>query len=249
MLASTMHAAPPFGDLTPLVEALDRGAPVLDAAGMEPVRLILTGTAFFPVGRGLVRRSDWSLSDKPVMVLGQDFGTQAYVDALDKFGREEYVNSQTWRELRDLLPAARIPLEACFFTNVYMGLRREGPMVGVLPAARNAAYRAWCAEFLRLQLSVQRPQMVIVLGMEPARFFGSVFEVGAWNGKVSYKTLQAAEAQVQKVEMPHGEVSAVVIPHPSFLHANGGRCAWRGTVGRAALVRMLGDVFEASVPQ
>lgn len=212
---------------------------------MEPAHLLLSGMAFFPIGRGLVAPRDFTISDKPVMVLGQDFGTVEYVRRLDEEGRTEEVNSQTWRELRQLLPASGIPLEDCFFTNVYMGLRKAGNMVGVLPASKNVVYRAWCEGFFRLQLSIQRPRMIVVLGMEPARFVGRIFpEVGVWNARATFTQLQTNGQLARTISAEHGDVAVVVIPHPSFLHANQHRCKWHGISGRPALERMLTDVFS-----
>lgn len=249
VLSAQEMSAKNFGELTTLIRALDAGEQVLRDAGMQPARLLVSGTAFFPVGRGLAQRDDYRISNKPVMVLGQDFGTVAYVEALDQRGREDFVNSVTWRELRDLLPKSGILLEECFFTNVYMGLRRDGPMVGVLPAAKNAAYRAWCADFLRLQLSLQKLRMIIVLGMEPARFVASVFsDAAAWM-KASYKSLQESGELVQTLRFDWGATKTVVIPHPSFLHANQHRCRWEDAAGREALERMLGDVFAAALEE
>ncbi len=214
---------------------------------MAPVAGGLAGTAFFPAGRGLVRPGDTTISAKPVMVLGQDFGTVSYVEGLSEAGRTEEVRSVTWRELADLLPKSGIGLDECFFTNAYMGLRVEGPMVGALRARKHATYRAWCEEFFGLQLQTQRPRMIVVLGMQPAYFLAEMFsELSAWKEGVSYKRLQEGGAQVKRFGTVYGPVAAVVIPHPSFLHANGHRCAWKEATGRPALERMLADVWKVS---
>lgn len=212
---------------------------------MEPAVLQLKGTAFFPVGRGLVQAGDCTLQDKQVMVLGQDFGTVAYLQQRLLKGRDNEVDSTTWRELCDLLPEAGIPLQACFFTNAYMGLRKEGPMVGALPAGKNSAYRIWCERFWRLQFRGQRPTLLVVLGKEPARFLGRIVpELAAWDSARTYADLQQREETILPFDFEGRPGLAVTIPHPSFLHANAGRCRWRGETGRRALEAMLREAFQ-----
>lgn len=42
-----------------------------------------SGFAFFPYGDGIISKGANSIPEKCIMVLGQDFGTQAYVDKQD----------------------------------------------------------------------------------------------------------------------------------------------------------------------
>jgi len=50
---------------------------------MEKNKSYLKGLGFFPGGRGLYKETDENISDKTIMVLGHDFGTQPYFDSLN----------------------------------------------------------------------------------------------------------------------------------------------------------------------
>src|SRR5205823_522257 len=94
--------------------------------GVVPVHRAVTGTAFFPGGYGLWRRSTESqLPEFPVertMVLGQDFDSEAgYLRTLLRDGPE---SNATWRNLLPFLHEVGISPETCFFTNLFMGLRK-----------------------------------------------------------------------------------------------------------------------------
>ena len=85
-------------------------------SGMVPVPEMMN-FGFFPGGRGTYDGS-FSLDKKNIMVLGQDFGTESYYKKWRETGesKEKYTR---------ILNKANVDLNACFFTNAYMGLRNE----------------------------------------------------------------------------------------------------------------------------
>ena len=94
--------------------------------GVIPVPKRLEGAGFFPSSAGLwgIKPNDL-LPPMPiggVMILGHDWGTEAYYNQ-ELANCSENLQSPTPRTLLWLLVQVNIPVHACFFTNVYMGLR------------------------------------------------------------------------------------------------------------------------------
>jgi hypothetical protein len=97
---------------------------------------------------------------------------------------EEY--SPTWRNLRVLLDQAAIDLDAVFLTNFIVGFRRQGFSTGPSPALASPAYLQASAQFFLYQLSIQRPRLIITLGVQPLVLLGLVSEF------VLYRTVSLA---------------------------------------------------------
>src|SRR6476620_10366128 len=124
-------------------------------AGIVTVPSQIPGLAFFPGGRGVYQEGGRSeLPDFPfhqVMVVGQDFDTLKNFRKSSQHG-EENRDVGTWGNLLPLLDRAGIPRTACFFTNVYMGLRTTGKNSGPFIGSRSEAFRATCQSFFLRQL-------------------------------------------------------------------------------------------------
>src|SRR5690242_9461147 len=120
-------------------------------AGVVAPRGRISGTAFFPGGWGLWgTAADQDVPPMPiggVMVLGHNFDSEVgFAYSLSHEG--EKLKGPTWRTLRRVLTQARIALEACFFTNAYMGLKAGSEPTGKFPGAQNAAFVSRCQWFL-----------------------------------------------------------------------------------------------------
>lgn len=142
--------------------------------GLEPVPRALVGQGFFPGGDGLWRDADPEALRRPspytfpvggIMFLGNDFGTLA---RFPKSGL--YENVPTWRWLRERLDHAGLPGWLGFYTNAYLGLRSDRSALA--HPMDHPGYRAACAEYLAVQLRIQMPKLVVVLGGRPAGLLG-----------------------------------------------------------------------------
>jgi hypothetical protein len=93
------------------------------------------------------------------MFVGHNFDSQrGYALSLARGGE---VQGDFWTRLLRILEAAGFNPEACFFTNVLMGLKpggAEGPMPSV------PGYREQCRRFLEGQVEIVKPRAVIALG-------------------------------------------------------------------------------------
>lgn len=153
-----------------LFALLDQVSPY--PAGVIPLWARIGGTAFFPGGSGL-----WgAVAHQPlppmpiggVMVLGHNFDCETgFAYSLAHAG--ENLNGPTWRTLRGVLERAGIAMEACFFTNAYIGLKAGSKPTGKFPGVRDAAFVRRCQQFLLEQVRIQQPRLLLTLGKEVPR--------------------------------------------------------------------------------
>lgn len=154
------------------------------AAHVRPILGRIEGTAFFPGGSGLDLR-DPSVAEFPfrgVMILGHNFDSEAGFQASFQRG-EEVVTKGTWGALLELLEEAKIPVEACFFTNSFMGLCKGDDNKKYL-GRDNPDFRAACLRFLKAQIETQRPRFILTLGLHvPPLLAAACGDLSAWAGK------------------------------------------------------------------
>lgn len=215
------------------------------------VRKLIRGRAFFPGGAGL-----WGAAgNEPlppfpiggVMVLGHDFHSEeGYEKSLARGAEPE--RSPTWRSLRKLLGEVPIPVEDCFFTNFYMGLRKGAETTGVFPAAGDRAFVDHCKRFLIQQLRAQRPSLVITLGMQVPPLIATVSEqLQPWVVATSIKALDALgplRTGVSFPGLPDFQTTVAAIIHPSLRHGSLRYRAYGGKTKNDAEVLLLRDAME-----
>src|ERR1700728_859803 len=76
----------------------------------------INGKGFFPGARGLSNDNDQTLSNKPIMILGHDFGAEGDYKNSVKRGCESQ-QALTWSNLNKMLVHFDINENQCFFTN------------------------------------------------------------------------------------------------------------------------------------
>jgi hypothetical protein len=232
-----------FGRLPAIVEPYP--------AGVVPVPERLPGTAFFPGGAGLWMPDGGALPPMPtggVMVLGHDFYSEAgYRRFLESRG--ESTRGPTWRNLLALLARVGVTPEACFFTNVYMGLRAGSRNTGRFPGASDAGFVERCRMFLLEQLRAQRPRVVLSLGSHvPAVAAPLSPELEPWLGCKTLTGLDAASVPLIAAAtfdgLPDVSATVVALTHPSLRWASVGRRRYKGYAGDDAEVAMLEEALR-----
>jgi hypothetical protein len=217
--------------------------------GVIAIPEMIRGTAFFPGGRGVWQwHSGASVAPLPVggiMVLGHDFHSEhAYRESLVR-GYEPR-SQPTWRQLLQLLDQAKIHPLHCFFTNVYMGLRRGSATTGPFPGSSDPAFVGRCLKFLRVQLEVFRPAIILTLGSHvPPLLARMTTELDEWQSAVRLQDVDARGPCRRAVTFAtdHGPVQSAVVAltHPSHRRLNVARRKYLGFHGEAAELQMIAD--------
>lgn len=136
--------------------------------GVEPVRSVIDGTAFFPGGHGLWRGREprgpmpGIFPPDPIAFFGHNFDSvTGYRLSLKR--QMESLGGITWRKLLVIMEASGIAEERAFFSNVYMGLQPKSS-IGGLDAS--PLFKEQCREFLTVQLGLVQPAVIVTLGDE-----------------------------------------------------------------------------------
>jgi len=212
--------------------------------GMIPVPTQIVGTAFFPGGTGLWNPAGTAtLGTWPrrgVLVLGQDFDSEQGYLASRAAGCE-VGRSATWRALLPVLAEAAIPLESCFFTNAYMGLRDGSRATGPNPGSSDRGFVDRCRAFFLHQVRLQAPSVVIALGHATPRFLATLApELTAWKDCRDFNAVDGAGPMVTSVHFPDTPPCTIVsLTHPSFRALNVKRRRFEALVGNDAERTML----------
>lgn len=213
----------------------------------EPIRY----TSFFPGGFGLWNptRSDdlphWPLGG--VMVLGHDFHSENGYNESLRNGMESS-EQPTWRELTRMLAEVAMPMESCFFTNFYMGLRKGTATTGRYPGSRSAAFVDRCRAFLRIQVEVQRPRLILTLGawIPPlvAELEGGLEN---WRGAKTLRDIDRRSPLLENVMLHTGSPCvAAALSHPSFYPRSASARAFRGLEGPPAHEQLMREAVRAA---
>ncbi len=127
----------------------------------------IEGQSFFPGGRGHVGDT---LPIGGVMYLGHYFDKiDGYIRSVQR-GHEENL---TWRKIREgvltILQENRI-----WFTNYFMGVSESDTNVGELERTDGFSdYEEDCWNFFRLQVELQKPEVIVALGKNVVRPLGA----------------------------------------------------------------------------
>jgi len=146
---------------------------------VEPIYPKVCGRSFFPGGCGLFDGAEQSIPERPLMLVGQDFGTLKYWQGL---GTDREPGDGTWSSLKELLASAGIDPRRCFFTNALLGARAVPPIEGPSPGLISREYVDACSAFVCEQVRTIHPSAVVTLGIVPtvlvARAIGLAPQIG-----------------------------------------------------------------------
>jgi hypothetical protein len=185
------------------------------------------------------------------MILGHDFHSEEGYKASAKLGYESETQP-TWRNLLQMLKEAQVDPSCCFFTNVFMGLRRGAATTGRFPGATDAVFVAHCLRFLREQLTVQRPSLIIVMGLPASRLLGRLStNLEDWAEANGFADLDASGPVRPHLCFPNVDnvhPVAIAITHPCMRNSNVRHRKYRGLVGADAERAMLSSAI-ATVPR
>ena len=185
---------------------------------VAPVLKMADSTAFFPGGRGLWL-DDNSDIFPDILVLGHDFSTEDWYNEMIA-GKEKDLDSPTWKNMIAIFQQANIDLNRCFFSNVFMGLRRTAPMVGEFPGFKDKPFVQRNTSFLLCQILTIAPRIIITLGKYAAELLAqlSPIDLSAWRDWQALKTPDAGLAL--EVCFDSHVCTCVALEHPSMRNSN-----------------------------
>lgn len=182
------------------------------------------------------------------MILGHDFHSEDGYRASVVRTREAE-SQPTWRNLVSVLTRVGIPVERCFFTNVYMGLRAGSGTTGPFPGAADADFVRHCERFLGDQLRTLRPSLIITLGINVPPVIGRVIPgLSRWaegRGLRHLDEVGPVQRDVRIDAEPPFTSTAVALTHPSLRHASVRHRSFAGERGDAAELAMLRDALAS----
>jgi uracil-DNA glycosylase len=202
---------------------------VYEQSGMiKKSNCLTSGFAFFPLGTGIIGGAA-DILDGGIMILGNDFGTEEYLDKIHPLGKEDEAKQKTIVNLNNILSSCKIEKSDCFFTNYYMGVRKVVSIdkKKVTNTKRGISikeeYKLGNKKFFEIQLKAFNPRLVIVMGAEVARALYDFDNIIFANWGKSMISLKKMYAEGNGVCIKRNDVTFVLISHPSFANSNGGQ--------------------------
>ncbi len=170
------------------------------------------GFAFFPYGDGVFDTTARELPPNCSMVVGQDFGSKKYVknNSFYSYGDENMPTIRNFKKLSD------VKMKELFFTNLFIGLRKEKSMIGMNPAlkAKEEVYLNACFSFFEMQITYVNPRTVIILGKVPYNFIcDKLFQP-------SFKVKTFKHYFMAENILMYNNIKIICIQHPSMWNSN-----------------------------
>lgn len=204
---------------------------------IEPIEArVQDKIAFFPGGNGYF----CEVGKADILVLGQDFSTVAYFEDFRDNPRKQDTTGPTWRNMLELFKEANIDLRRCFFSNVFMGLRPGDKMTGKSPVYKNKTLLEENVSFLREQISVIHPKVIITLGKYPVDML--LRAENKKDHKVSSSVTKITE--IETIELEGNKYIWVALVHPSMRNLNVRSRKYKGHEKSEAEEYMLIDALE-----
>jgi len=212
--------------------------------GVSPISEMLETTAFFPGGKGLWLE-DISLIYPEILVLGHDFATENSFNSI-RARKKADLDCPTWKNIIDLFSEVGINPSNCFFSNVFMGLRKSNPMIGKFPGAKDRGFYNRNLEFLKFQIKTIRPKTIITLGSYAPKMLSKISdELKVWGENKSFLYFDKLNASlIKNAYIDDMKFNCIRLLHPSLRKVNLKYRIYKGYLGNEAEVMMLKEVVE-----
>jgi hypothetical protein len=174
------------------------------------------GQGFYPGGRGY-RNASFPLGK--VMYLGHNFDK---LRGLRESVARGYEENLTWRRIRDSI-FPYLPEEHIWFTNYFMGVLVRDTNIGEITRTSTFAhFEEDCWNFFKLQVSLQKPRVIVALGKEVVRVLypHNRLNIPSWqlgpSDTYGHLRLEAHDASIKSIEGDEHRFKLVAAYHPSF---------------------------------
>jgi hypothetical protein len=196
-------------------QALSRSPYHEDIVRCQDGYCAISGQSFFPAGEGYV---GFSLPVNKIMYLGHNFGKiRDFTNSVHK----RFEKNSTWDGINGAV-FKHISEEWIWFTNYYMGFLDAKSNRGSIEHLTTTEYREDCWQFFKLQVFLQRPKIIVVLGGHILRILGAEdrLNLKAWriNENVSIGHLRKDIHSVMiDFEGERIDTMAVAAYHPMYV--------------------------------
>lgn len=202
-----------------LYDALDElskgaGSAVFKESGMVNRYKELT-FGFFPFGTGNLSENGLGLSSCKIMVLGNDFGAENYLDGCVKNGGHESESNPTIKNLKLL----HLDPVTTFYTNLHLGVRDSKSNIERTTGLKEN-YTALCYQYFLKQLAITQPKVVICLGNDVRRSlieYNEAFNLWKPKSKSLKKLYESGHFDLNVIDSELGSRKFIVVPHPCDL--------------------------------
>jgi len=209
---------------------------------VAPIIKMIDETAFFPGGKGLWLEKEETDAFPSILVLGQDFSTlKEYQKMLDNNSKD--LDCPTWKNIIKLFGEVGIRLPDCFFSNVFMGLRKTESMVGKFPGFKDKEFVRRNLDFLTLQVDTIRPKIIITLGIYAPMMLGDLSpDLISWKNARSFKDID--ESIKFDVNFGSHQCTCIALVHPCMRNTNVRFRKFKNYIGHNAETEMLKEALR-----
>lgn len=215
---------------------------------MKKVSGEIKGEGFFPGADGIMDKSS-QISNKSIMIIGQDQDNEVNFQQSEVNGNEKH--TRTWHNLIKLLEAGDIDLSDCFLTNCIMGVRVGNVSnTGISPAFNHPPFINACIDFLRYQIAIQKPKVILCLGRKPIEVIGKLVKSLAfkWDGFEKLdKEGRGINFDISIDGIANYKTTVIYLLHPSFRNSNLKYRHYKGFVQNEAEIQLLKSIHSNKV--
>jgi uracil-DNA glycosylase len=179
------------------------------------------GNLFFPGGSGILNTERGMISSKKFMIAGYQFDTRLNYLKAHGLKKNRLKTSTAWANLLLLLVKGGIDPEHCFFTNAMLGALYEGEESNRSSAFARKVFREYCRSLFRMELEIQKPQVIVVLGLKAARSLSTLHpKLEGWKTLENY-TIADQDNLIENVPLTGSFASTfVLLTHPAGRRVN-----------------------------
>lgn len=206
----------------------------------------IKGNGFFPGADGMIGDVK-KISQKDIMILGQDQDKLAGFEKSKKARNEEY--TPTWKNLIKLLNDAKIESKRCIFTNCILGVRKIGNKnTGKSPALIDKNFIYQSLKFLEFQIDLQKPKAIICLGIIPIKLLGYLskelhlkFMIVETFKEIDERKI-GINKNVQFDNISNCQPTIIILTHPSYRNLNVKHRKYKNFEMNEAEIEMLREI-------
>lgn len=215
-------------------------------SGIRKISGEFTGNPFFPGSYGIFT-DNGKISDKKVMITGYRFEPRTDFVRMSGVSRPREKTTLAWRNLFYLLFLGGADPSGSFFTNAVPGMK-EVTGAGAQPDPSSMLYfRKHSRELFQKQLDIQKPAVVLVLGIRAAKSLTWISpKLACWRVLKNYAEAdRKGQSVIRDVPVAEGATASfVLLVDPVRRRANVACRRFGNATGDEAEIEMISCVMR-----